>query len=89
MRLTFCSNCGKEITRAYWQREFPDVLLCRECWTTPGIAPKTIRDSIAKALNQARKRGNRQLAKDVLKSLRGTGIPANPRRGRGKATRMD
>lgn len=91
-----CSLCHRTLSgqrekerngRAYWQRRFPDVVLCKECWMTPDeISDQLKRDSVAKIIWRARQQ-SREQARAAMQSLRGTGIPVNPHRKRRKHDR--
>lgn len=74
-----CARCGKSITRGYWRKDYPNMLFCQECWRIPGASQQTIRNSIAKVVKDARKM-DRVLARMILRSFRGTGVPNNPKR---------
>lgn len=82
--VAICSNCRKETDYIFWQREYPNISLCRECWSLPISPEKLVRDDLARTIVLAR-RTSRQLARDVLAEFKGTGIPLNPKR-RGKQT---
>lgn len=78
-----CASCRKDLSveRRYWQRRFPDVVVCRACWISEDAAsPQIVRDSVAQIICEARKK-DRATAQHALKRLRGTGVPANPKRG--------
>jgi len=89
MKPLSCSVCHKTLSgvrdkagngRAFWQRRFPDALLCKNCWMSPGeIADQLQRDAVAKIIWRARA-VSREKARAALISLRGTGVPINPHR---------
>lgn len=86
-----CVVCGKQLraapvlepnNRPYWQRKYGDAVVCHACFLAPGeIEDFLTRRTIASIIWHARS-VSRAEAITALMSLRGTGIPPNPHRGR-------
>lgn len=75
-----CTNCGKDVLRTFWTRLFPNSQFCKECWNLPDQEKVAIiRSTIAHTLAAARKH-SRTVARIMRDSMRGTGVPTNPRR---------
>lgn len=77
-----CTTCGSQINRYYWQRAIPDAALCRNCFlASDDVDDQQRRSAIAQILKDTRN-VDRRLAVEAHDSLRGKGVPANPRRRR-------
>lgn len=82
-----CAICGKTFEdreKPYWWREYPDFMICKDCWKDPVyVADCFIRLKIARDIKTIRKSQGREAAKFYLDKLRGTGIPQkSPRKKR-------
>jgi len=91
MQCTVCHRNLDEVkkqdanNRAYWQRCFPDVVVCHTCFFNPEeVTAYLQRTTIAHLLWRARKI-SRAEAVEALNSIRGSGVPMNPNRIRRKS----
>lgn len=73
--MTNCTVCGNKTDRTYWKRLHPNDVLCSMCWRIEDVDTSVIRNSIARIIWAMRKE-NRLAAKEVMKGLRGKGVPS-------------
>lgn len=78
-----CAICKTETNRPIWRRQFPDAAVCPNCWQLPdAVYAQLQRDAVAKIIWKARKELGQVSAWRALQTLRGRGLPSNPKHGR-------
>lgn len=78
-----CSICNVDTSRPIWRRQFPDAHVCPNCWQIPEAASRQLqRNAVAQIIWNAHRELGPEVARRALESLRGKGLPSNPKRGR-------